>query len=167
LTGEPLRGVRFDVRDAKLHQDAPHRGSRQIDPATKQVIAAALLAAKPQLLEPMYLCTVNVPRVHLAGVYSTLRSRRSTIKPGEGKDAGDMCRVEAYLPVSESFGFSTLLRKNTSGQAFAEMIFDHWNAVPGDIFEEGSMANVTALKIRQRKKMNAQLPQLSDYNEKL
>jgi len=78
-----------------------------------------------------------------------------------------MTRVEAFLPVSESFGFSSDLRKNTSGQAFAEMIFSHWSAVPGDVFDKESKAHEAVMSIRRRKKMTEELPQLSDYNEKL
>jgi translation elongation factor EF-G len=42
--------------------------------------------------------------------------------------------INAYLPVSKSFGLNVALREATSGQAFPQSVFDHWVAVPGCMF---------------------------------
>lgn len=42
-----------------------------------------------------------------------------------------MYTVKAYLPVMESFGFNEDLRSQTKGQAFAQSVFDHWEAMSG------------------------------------
>jgi elongation factor 2 len=39
--------------------------------------------------------------------------------------------IKGYLPVSESFGFNSDLRQRTDGQAFSQLIFDHWEVRPG------------------------------------
>merc|ERR1712238_153680 len=47
-------------------------------------------------------------------------------------------QVKAHLPVSESFGFVAALRQATSGQAFPQCVFDHWENLQGDCLQEGS-----------------------------
>jgi len=46
--------------------------------------------------------------------------------------------IKAYLPVSESFGFTTFLRANTAGQAFPNCSFHHWDLLPGNPLVEGT-----------------------------
>ncbi|KAJ0599010.1 putative elongation factor EFG, domain V, EF-G domain III/V [Helianthus annuus] len=46
--------------------------------------------------------------------------------------------IKAYLPVVESFGFSGALRASTSGQAFPQCVFDHWDMMGSDPLEAGS-----------------------------
>ncbi len=53
LSREQLRGVQFEVRDAKIIPDAAHRGAGQIIPAAKKAMKAAVAAAGPALLEPL------------------------------------------------------------------------------------------------------------------
>merc|ERR1712146_189794 len=48
-------------------------------------------------------------------------------------------QVKAYLPVAESFGFVAALRQQTSGQAFPQCVFDHWDNMPGDAMVEGKV----------------------------
>ncbi len=95
LTGEPLMGVRFNVEDAKIHSDAPHRGGSQIMPCTRAALSAAQLAAGPQLLEPIYDCTVRVAAGAAQGVYQTLRQRRGVIRESEGEPG----QVRAVRPL--------------------------------------------------------------------
>jgi len=59
LCGEPLRGVRFNLHDASLHADAIHRGGGQLIPTARRVFYAAILAAKPSLVEPFYLAEIQ------------------------------------------------------------------------------------------------------------
>jgi elongation factor 2 len=60
LAEENLRGVRFNIYDVTLHADAIHRGGGQIIPTTRRCLYACLLTAAPRLLEPVYLCEVQV-----------------------------------------------------------------------------------------------------------
>jgi len=52
-----------------------------------------------------------------------------------------MWTIQAHLPVSESFGLTESLREATRGKAFPNLVFDHWQEMPGDPLEEGSAAN--------------------------
>jgi len=60
LCEENLRGVRFDLHDVTLHADSVHRGGAQITPAARRCLSAALLTAKPRLLEPVYMVEIQV-----------------------------------------------------------------------------------------------------------
>lgn len=60
LAEENLRGVRFNIYDVTLHADAIHRGGGQIIPTTRRCLYACLLTAAPRLMEPVYLCEVQV-----------------------------------------------------------------------------------------------------------
>ncbi len=66
LCEENLRGVRFNIHDVTLHADAIHRGAGQIMPTARRCIYACILTADPGLLEPVYLCEIQVGlTVHL------------------------------------------------------------------------------------------------------
>jgi translation elongation factor EF-G len=56
-----MRGVRFNIYDVALHADAIHRGGGQIIPTARRVLYASALTAEPRLLEPVYLCEIQVP----------------------------------------------------------------------------------------------------------
>ena len=53
LSDEPIRGVRVNLLDAKLHEDPVHRGPAQIMPAMKRAFWGSFLTAKPVLTEPI------------------------------------------------------------------------------------------------------------------
>ena len=60
LCEENLRGVRFNIHDVTLHADAIHRGAREILSTARRCIYACILTATPGLLEPVYLCEIQV-----------------------------------------------------------------------------------------------------------
>jgi elongation factor 2 len=164
---EAMRGIRFNVIDVTLHADAIHRGAGQIMPPTKRALYACQIKSEPALLEPVYLCDITVPNHAIAGVYSTLNQRRGMIEGKEDRPGTPLCKVKAFLPVLESFGFTQLLRQNTSGQAFPQMIFSLWSLVGGDLMEEGSQANRIVMDVRKRKGLKMELPDFGDYYDKL
>ncbi len=92
--------------------------------------------------------------------------------------------VKAYLPVNESFGknfvfflygkqtivwlgFTADLRSNTGGQAFPQCVFDHWQVLNQDPFEETSKIRQIINDIRKRKGLKEGIPSLDDYYDKL
>lgn len=167
LCEEPVRGVRFNVKDVVLHADAVHRGAGQLLPATRRGLYAAMLTGQPRLLEPVFLVDIQVPRERVSSIYSVMTKRRGNIKTVEDEANGNMMHVEADLPVAESFGFIEDLRHITSGTAFASLSFSHWQLVPGDPMEDGSYANEIMMKIRARKSIKVEKPKLEDYLDKL
>jgi translation elongation factor EF-G len=72
LGEENLRGVRFNIYDVTLHADAIHRGGGQIIPTTRRCLYACLLTAAPRLMEPVYLCEVQVIHSNHLQVFGNL-----------------------------------------------------------------------------------------------
>jgi len=167
LAEEALRGIRFNLMDITLHADAIHRGAGQIMPPFKRAMFACEIKSKPSLLEPMYKVDITVPNQAVSGVFATLNQRRGQVDGTEERPGTPLVKVKAFLPVLESFGFTNLLRQNTSGQAFPQMIFSHWSLVQGDCYDPATQAHQILMGIRQRKGLKSELPDFNDYYDKL
>jgi len=167
LCSETMRGIRFDLMDVVLHADSIHRGAGQIMPPMKRAIYGCQLKSEPALLEPMYLCDITVPQNAVAGVYNTLNSRRGQVENKEDRAGTPLSKITAFLPVLESFGFAGLLRQNTGGQAFPQMIFSHWALMAGDPLDANSQCQEIIMGIRKRKGMKEEMPDFNDYYDKL
>ncbi|MBC7128642.1 MAG: elongation factor EF-2 [Thermoplasmatales archaeon] len=111
---EPLQGVKVRLVDAKLHEDAIHRGPAQMIPATRNSIYGAMTLAQPILLEPIQKVFISVPSELLGNVTREITQRRGTIL--EIKNEGDMSIVQAKAPVAEMFGFASAIRSATGGR---------------------------------------------------
>ena len=85
----------------------------------------------------------------------TLNKKRGHVFSEEQRVGTPMYTVKAYLPVSESFGFTGDLRAATAGQAFPQMVFDHWQTMPGKATEKGGKVEQLVLDIRKRKGLKA------------
>lgn len=164
---ENLRGIRCDIDDVTMHADAIHRGAGQIMPPMKRVLYACQLSSEPGLMEPLYCVDITVPTNAISGVYATLSARRGIVESTEERAGTPLAKVKAYLPVLESFGFTGFLRANTSGQAFPQMIFSHWQLLNGDILEEGSMSYNAVMSSRKRKGLKLVMPKFADFCDKL
>jgi len=164
---EAMRGIRVNIKDVTMHADAIHRGAGQIMPPTKRCIYACQFVSKPRILEPYYLCDITVPQSAMSGVYSTLNARRGQISQQTNREGTPLVQVQAFLPVLESFNFTSVLRQNTGGQAFPQMIFSHWDLVDSDPFEEGTPAHKIITEVRQRKGLKAELPVFGDYYDRM
>jgi len=167
LCEENMRGIRFNIHDVTLHTDAVHRGGSQIIPAARKCFYACVLTAQPRLLEPVYLVEITCPDTAVGGVYSTLSRKRGHVFSEDLKVGTPLYNIKAYLPVNESFGFTSQLRQATSGQAFPQCVFDHWQIFNQDPLESGSKANEIVLSTRERKGLNKDIPTLDRYLDKL
>ncbi|KIJ38430.1 hypothetical protein M422DRAFT_210847 [Sphaerobolus stellatus SS14] len=164
---ENMRGVRFNILDVTLHTDAIHRGGGQLIPTCRRVCYAAALLATPGLQEPIYLVEIQCPENAIGGIYSCLNKRRGQVFSEEQRPGTPMFTVKAYLPVSESFGFTADLRASTGGQAFPQNVFDHWELMAGTPIEKGSKLETLVQGIRTRKGLKAEIPPLDTYYDKL
>lgn len=167
MAEENVRGVRFDIHDVTLHSDAVHRGGGQIIPAARRCCYAAMLTAKPCILEPVYLVDITCPENAMGGIYGVLNRRRGHVFAEEQRVGTPLYSVKAYLPVVESFGFTADLRSHTSGQAFPQCVFDHWQQVPGDPLTPGSKPNEMVMATRKRKGLQEGIPPLDRFLDKL
>jgi elongation factor 2 len=167
LCEEPLRGCRFNLKDVTLHTDAIHRGAGQLMPATRRCVFACELTASPTLQEPIFLVDITAPQDAQGGIYNCMNQRRGVVIHEEQREGTNLVHMKAHLPVAESFGFTGALRQATSGQAFPQCSFSHWENLTGDPLQEGSKMNELCLNIRQRKNKKVEIPALGDYLDKL
>ncbi|KAM3183590.1 Elongation factor 2 [Hymenolepis weldensis] len=167
LCDENMRGIRFNVADVLLHTDAIHRGGGQIIPTAKRCFYGAALTASPAILEPVYVCEIQTPDDALGGIYSTLNKRRGVFLNKENTPGTPIYIVKAYLPVNESFGFTSELRANTGGKAFPQCQFSHWHLYPGNPLDPTSKSGILVASIRKRKGKSEALPAFDDYIDKL
>jgi elongation factor 2 len=167
MTEENMRGIKFNVQDVSLHTDAVHRGGGQIIPTARRVFYAACLTAEPRFQEPLFLCEIQTPDDAMGGIYQTLTARRGIVIGEEPVAGTPLVIVKAYLPVAESFGFTQHLRQSTSGRAFPQCVFDHWDTLNTSPLEDGSKAHQVCEAIRKRKGLKPGIPSLDNFLDKL
>lgn len=167
LCDENMRACRFDIHDVTLHADSIHRGGGQIIPTCRRVIYASVLTAKPRLQEPVFLVDIQCPENAIGGIYSCLNKRRGHVIAEEQRPGTPLYQVKAYLPVLESFGFTADLRSQTSGQAFPQCIFSHWQILQGDPMVAGNKAYDMVHAARKRKGLSEEIFELDRFLDKL
>ena len=115
VADEPVMGMMVRLVDAKLHEDAIHRGPAQTIPAVRNGIKGAMIRARTVLMEPMQRSHVSVPNDWLGQVTREITNRRGIIEdmPSEG----EVTTVIGTLPVAETFGFSNDIRAASQGRA--------------------------------------------------
>jgi elongation factor 2 len=168
MCDENVRAVRFNIKDVTLHADAIHRGGGQIIPTTRRVLYACMLTAKPALMEPVYLAEIRVPESDQGGCFSVLNKKRGEMTGDLPEQVGGQCIMKAYLPVNESFGFTSELRAATGGKAFPTLVFDHWQLLPGgNPLDPSTKPGEIVTNIRKRKGLKLEVPALDNYKDKL
>lgn len=167
LCEENMRGVRFNINDAHIHSDPAHRRGAQVLPTTRRCLIASYLTAAPRLMEPVYLAEIKAPTDVIGGVVSVLAQRRGHVMDQQQDSGTPMVNLKAYIPVNESFGFTELLRGETGGQAFPQMVFDHWQVLPGNPLDAKSKAGMMVKATRKRKGLNEMVPALENFLDKL
>lgn len=166
LCEENMRAIKYNIHDVTLHTDAIHRGGGQIIPTARRVIYACQLTASPRLMEPVYLVEIQCPESAMGGIYATLNRRRGHVISEEQRPGTPLYNVKAYLPVMESFGFTADLRSATSGQAFPQCVFDHWQVIQGDPLVPGKPQEIV-FATRKRKGLALEIPPLDRFLDKL
>lgn len=123
--------------------------------------------ANPTLQEPIFLVEVTCPNEVVGTVYGCFGNKRGTVEDEIHLEGIPLVTLKAFLPVAESFGFTTFLREKTSGKAFPNCMFDHWEIINGSVFEKTSNLSKLVSTIRKRKGMKEEVPELSNFIDKL
>ncbi|MCD4821962.1 MAG: elongation factor EF-2 [Methanococcoides sp.] len=155
LSKEPCMGVKVKLMDAKLHEDAVHRGPAQVIPASRQAIQAAMLMADDTLFEPYQKVFIQVPQEQMGGATKEIQGRRGVII--DMTSEGDTTIIESKAPVSELFGFAGDIRSATEGRAMWSTEFAGFEPLPMSLMTE------VVTGIRKRKGLKAALPQAEDF----
>jgi elongation factor 2 len=155
LAAEPVQGALLRLHDARLHEDAIHRGPAQVIPAVREAVHNALIDAEIRLLEPMQDVRIDVPSEHMGAASGEIQGRRGRVD--DMYDEGGMMVVEGEAPVDEMIGFSSDIRSATEGRA-------SWNTEnAGFQVMADNLQRETIMEIRERKGMKLELPQTVDY----
>jgi elongation factor 2 len=125
------------------------------------------MTASPRFQEPYYLVDISTPNDVMNGVYQCFNQRRGVVFQEDSVAGTPLLSVKAHLPVAESFGFTANLRALTSGQAFPQCVFSHWDVITSDPFDTKGKAYTICMGIRKRKGLKQELPNLNDYIDKL
>jgi len=132
LAGYPVEGIKARLYDGKYHNVDSDQMSFEI--AGRMAFREASRKAKPALMEPIMAVEVVTPDEYMGDVIGDLNSRRGRIENlGQRNDAQV---INALVPLSEMFGYSTDMRSITQGRAIYSMQFHSYDAVPKAIADE-------------------------------
>ena len=157
LAEEPLMGVMMRLVDAKLHEDAIHRGPAQTIPAVRSACRGALIRSRPVILEPIQNIRIDAPNDVIGGVTREVTNRRGVIEdmPVDGATAS----VIGKMPVAEGFGFSNDIRAASQGRAIWNTENAGFDILPMSLFEK------IISEIRERKGLKPEVPGEDYYSD--
>ncbi|MFT4882381.1 MAG: elongation factor 2, partial [Salinirussus sp.] len=155
LAAEPVEGSLIRLHDARLHEDAIHRGPAQVIPAVREALHNALIDSEIRLLEPIQDVRIDVPNEHMGPASGEIQGRRGRVD--DMFQEGDLMVVEGVAPVEEMIGFSSDIRSATEGRA-------SWNTEnAGFQVMADNLQREQIMDIRERKGMKLELPEIVDY----
>jgi elongation factor G len=132
LAGYPLVDLRVQLIDGSYHEVDSSEMAFKI--CASMALKDGVKKGKPVLLEPVMKVEVVVPSEYMGDVMGDLNSRRGRIKGMEERSGAQV--INADVPLSEMFGYSTTLRSMTQGRATYTMQFSHYERVPSTLSEE-------------------------------
>jgi len=132
LAGFPTVDVKVTLTDGKYHDVDSSDMAFMI--AGTMGYKEAARRAKPIMLEPIMDVEVVTPDDYLGSVVGDINSRRGQVQGTEQRGPNQV--VNAMVPLSEMFGYSTDLRSSTQGRATYTMQFDSYQQAPGNVQEE-------------------------------
>ncbi|MGM5481052.1 MAG: elongation factor EF-2 [Nanobdellota archaeon] len=131
IAGEPCFGVKVTLNDAKLHEDAIHRGPAQMYPAVRDGIREAMRGAKPFLLEPVQTLRFEAPSEYTGEISKLISNKRGQLLDMD--DDGATATVKGKLPVGEMFGLSSDLRSATGGRGNSSLVSQEFEKLPDEL----------------------------------
>ncbi|PID75448.1 MAG: elongation factor G [Deltaproteobacteria bacterium] len=144
LCGAPITGVRCTINDGAFHAVDSSDVAFQL--ASIGAFREGYLKAKPVIMEPIMKVAVEGPSEFQGAVMGSINQRRGMIIGTT--EEGSYSVIEAEVPLSEMFGYSTTLRSLTQGKAEFTMEFSTFKVVPKGVSEE-------LVKAYQEEKKNA------------
>ncbi len=130
--GYPVEDVKVTVYDGSYHDVDSSEMAFKL--AGSMGFREGCRKANPVILEPMMKVEVEVPEDFMGDVIGDVAKRRGQVS-GMDDRAGNKI-VNAFVPLSEMFGYSTDLRSMTQGRATYAMEFDHYEEVPQNVAKE-------------------------------
>ena len=128
----PVTGIKVIIDDGASH--AVDSSEMAFKAAARGAFLQAYAKAGPVIHEPIMKVVVETPSEFQGAIMGSLNQRRGMIVGSQ--DEGAMCVIESQVPLAEMFGYSTVLRSLTQGQAQFTMEFALYKQVPQGIAEE-------------------------------
>ncbi|MCW4029608.1 MAG: GTP-binding protein [Candidatus Bathyarchaeota archaeon] len=153
--GEPLRQVKATLTDFQLGET--ELGDQEVMRGIGKAVFGSFLTADPILQEPIYKIIITVAAELASESSRILCTRRGKVTQYEQK--GLLTHITGYIPVAETFGFSKELRSATSGRAFWQLLFDHWETLPPKLAAE------VIRDLRRRKGLVPEVPKPDKFME--
>ncbi|MCR5605237.1 MAG: elongation factor G [Treponema sp.] len=132
LIGAPVVGVRCTVNDGQYHP--VDSSDIAFQTAAIGAFREAYAKAKPSILEPIMKVQLYGPTEFQGNMFGLINQRRGVIV--DTADENGYSTVNAEVPLSEMFGFSTILRSSTQGKAEFTMEFEKYGKVPNAVADE-------------------------------
>ena len=132
LIGAPIVGVKITINDGQYHPVDSNDNAFQT--AAIGAFREGYAKAKPVILEPIMKVQISAPNEFQGNVFGLINQRRGII--GETTEENNTSVVNAEVPLSEMFGFSTILRSSTQGKGEFTMEFLKYGKVPNAVAEE-------------------------------
>lgn len=132
LIGFPIVGIKITINDGQYH--AVDSSDMAFQSASLGAFRDVYPRAKPIILEPIMKVSVEGPTEFQGNIFGSINQRRGIII--SAVEEGTFCTVEADVPLSEMFGYSTTLRSMSQGKAEFTMEFSKYGKVPQSVSEE-------------------------------
>jgi len=145
LIREPVMKLKITLVDAKLHEDAIHRGPSQVYPGIREGLRDGMNKATPVIYEPQQIHLIEMPINFIGDITSLVTSKRGQIL--EVNQEGNNAMIKAKLPVSEMLGWSSDLRSATEGRGVSSLVDQMFERAPLEV------QNKVIRQVRERKGM--------------
>ena len=132
LIGAPIVGVKMTINDGQYHPVDSNDNAFQI--AAIGAFREGYEKAKPVILEPIMKVQIAAPSEFQGNIFGLINQRRGIIV--DSSDENNTSTVNAEVPLSEMFGFSTILRSSTQGKGEFTMEFEKYGKVPNAVADE-------------------------------
>ncbi|MGM9532351.1 elongation factor G [Intestinibacter sp.] len=129
VAGYQVVDVAVELYDGSYHEvDSSEMAFKM---AGSMAMKEALKKGDSVLLEPYFKVEVVTPEEYMGDVMGGINSKRGLIQGMEARSGAQV--INAFVPLSEMFGYATELRSTTQGRATYTMIFDHYEQVPANV----------------------------------
>jgi elongation factor G len=132
LAGYPIVDVSVELYDGSYHDVDSSEIAYKV--AASMAFQDAAQRSKPVILEPIMRVEVVVPEQFMGDITGNLSGKRGAIEGMEERGLNKV--INAKVPLSEMFGYTTTLRSMTEGRGSMTMEFDHYETVPGNVAQD-------------------------------
>lgn len=159
LCEEPLRNVRARLLRIDVVEEFDLQEPAQVARTVSRAMMGSFLTGGPVLLEPICKIEISVPTVNMGATVEILAKREARIVSSKQKDFSTI--IEAFISAEATLGLAQKLRSATSGRAFWESSFDHWQAIPPKT-QSSKIA-----EIRLRRGLASEIPKPGKFGSQL